>query len=301
MNQKKSLTVFAPAKINLYLHVTGWRDDGYHSLDSLAVFADVGDKIRIETAADFSFLIKGPYASSFDAAGRDASPDSANLAVRAAWAVARAVRKDLRVRLTLEKNLPPASGIGGGSADAAAVIWGLMEWWDYTPQGAVFLPDATAALGADVPVCFACRPTVMRGIGDMLEPAPDMAEIPAVLVNPGRLCPTAEVFRKFDGDFRANATVPEALDGFENLLDFLVEQENSLTPAAVAAVPEIAFILEDMEAQAGCHLARMSGSGATCFGLFRESVEAQAAAEAVALNHPEWWVRAVTLNRVERY
>lgn len=301
MNRNKSLTVFAPAKINLYLHVTERRDDGYHLLDSLAVFADVGDKIRIDPAVDFSFLIKGPYASAFDAAGRDASPDSANLAVRAAWAAARAVRKDLRLRLTLEKILPPASGIGGGSADAAAVIWGLMEWWNYAPQGALFLPDAMAALGADVPVCFACRPALMRGIGDMLEPAPDMAEIPAVLVNPGKLCPTAEVFRKFGGDFRGNAAVPSALDSFEDLMDFLVEQENSLTPAAVDVVPEIAFVLEDIQSQAGCHLARMSGSGATCFGLFRESAEAQAAAETIALNHPEWWVRSVTLNRVERY
>jgi 4-diphosphocytidyl-2-C-methyl-D-erythritol kinase len=295
-----ALDILAPAKINLYLNVLGRRDNGYHELDSLVTFIDVGDRVRIEPAARFGFSVHGPYVAYFSSAERDEGRQSRNLAVRAARAMALAAGRDPAIHLTLTKNLPLAAGIGGGSADAAAVIWGLMELWGLKPEALPWLGDLAVGLGADVPVCLACRPRRMRGIGERLDDAPSLPETPSLLVNPGVACPTADVFRRFAALYSREAVWPDNLDG-GGLDALLAANGNDLTQAAVAVAPEIAFVLEDLKALPGCHLARMSGSGATCFALFENAGQAVEAEAVLSRRHPEWWVRSGTLNRPARY
>ena len=296
----KALTVFAPAKINLYLHVTGRRGDGYHLLDSLVAFADIGDRLSFAPANDFLFDIQGPYAAAFPAGERDASPRSSNLAVRAVWALSGAVQRPPQVRMMLTKNLPLASGLGGGSADAAAELWGLLEWWGIDAASVPGFDGLMRGLGADVPACLSCGPQWVTGTGENLAPA-ELPEMPVVLVNPGRLCRTADVFAGFGGDFGAAAEKPAVLDDAGGVIAFLAAQDNMLTRAAVKLVPEISSAQASLEKQPGCRLARMSGSGATCFGLFDDEGAAIAAAENIMTQNPRWWVRAGTLNRPERY
>ena len=298
--QTKTLTVFAPAKVNLYLHVTGRLDNGYHTLDSLIAFADAGDSIDIEPAPDFEFHVRGPYAKLFKPKEIDASPDSSNLAVQAAWSLARAAQKNLNVRITLTKNLPLASGLGGGSADAAAVIWGLCEWWNIS-RSAHYLPGLMAKLGADVPVCFPCKTARVRGIGDILDAAPLVGETPIVLVNPGKHCSTAEVFTLFDAKYKEPMALPESLENYKDLIAFLKTRDNDLQKPALEVAPEISSALKALESQKGCGFARMTGSGATCFGLFENEAQAQKAARGIAVKNKGWWVKACWLSRPERY
>lgn len=295
----KTLNVFAPAKINLYLHITGRRKDGYHTLDSLVAFADIGDTLEIKPSDDFSFRVKGPFADAFLTSERDSSPDSSNLVVRAVWALAGALKKDPHVAVTLTKNLPLASGMGGGSSDAAAVIWGLLEWWGVKPPA--ILPELLLSLGADVPVCFSCRPVQMKGIGEVLHDAPVLPEIPVLLVHPMKFCPTHEVFFGFDQPFSNALTLPESWDTPGALYKFLEEQRNDLEIPAASVVPETAQALDLLRKQDGCRLARMTGSGATCFGLFTDELAVLDAAEYILSVHPDWWVRGGMLNRPQRY
>jgi 4-diphosphocytidyl-2-C-methyl-D-erythritol kinase len=294
------LTIFAPAKINLYLHVTGRLDNGYHLLDSLVAFADIGDQIEIEPAAEFKFSVEGPYANAFGPKDRDHSPDSSNLVVQAVWALSRAAQKIPNVRVKLTKNLPLASGLGGGSSDAAAVIWGLLEWWKI-PRQTAYLQGLMARLGADIPACLNCSPVRVRGIGDILDPAPLMTEIPIVLVHPGKPCMTGEVFSRFSGSFKQPIPLPNDLGKADKLAAFLEQQTNDLLKPALETVPQIENILTALQGQDGALLARMSGSGATCFGLFKNDVLAMKAAQTIAKDNPDWWVKKGWLNRPERY
>lgn len=296
----KILTVFAPAKVNLYLHVTGRLDNGYHTLDSMVAFADIGDEVRIEPAPDFSFKLQGPYAGAFAPKEMDSSPNSSNLVVQAVWALSRAAQKVPNVKVTLTKNLPLASGVGGGSSDAAATIWGLMEWWGLSRQ-AYYLPALMMTLGADVPVCLNCDAARLRGIGEILDRVPPMPEIPIVLVNPGKPCGTASVFARYAGKFREPLPLPAALESLQDLTDFLKQRENDLYGPACAVVPEIVNVIHALESQAGCRIARMSGAGATCFALFETEKQAQAAAKTIAYENPDWWAQAGWLNRPQRY
>lgn len=301
MTTNNSLTIFAPAKINLNLYVTRKRDDGYHTLDSLVSFVDVGDQITISPAESFSFTITGPFADGFSAAEQSAQPGSSNIVVRAAYALAVKLNKELNLAITLTKNLPLAGGIGGGSADAAATLWGLMEFWRVRPQA---IPDLTAlmlSLGADVPVCLACRPVIMRGIGEELSPPPPVREMPIVLVNPLKESSTAAIFRAYQGPYRPHVSWPSAFTTHDDFLSFLGQLGNDLTPGAIKNVPEIATIIEAIGATPHCRLARMSGSGATCFGLFDTDDQAQSAARALKDAHPAWWVETGVLGRPVRY
>ncbi len=298
----RAMTVFAPAKINLFLHITGRRDDGYHMLDSLVAFADIGDKLEFEPASSFSFNIKGPFAGSFSAKDKDASPDSGNLAVRAAWELSRLARRDLNCRLTLHKHLPLSSGIGGGSSDAAATIWGLMELWGINAKNtAPYMDDLMNGLGADVPVCMECKPAMICGVSKVKPVDAGMLEMPVLLVNPVRSCGTKDVFMQYEGGFRPTVDVPADLSDKDAFLDFLRAQHNDLTHAAMSHAPEIADVLTLLDQQSGCALSRMSGSGATCFGLFDDEGALLDAAEKISLAHPKWWVRGGTLNRPVRY
>ena len=270
----------APAKINLFLHVVGRRADGYHVLDSLAVFAGVGDRLRAEPANELSLAIDGPFGASLHA-----EPD--NLVLRAARALAAEAGVEPRARLLLEKNLPVASGIGGGSADAAAALRLLCRLWGIAPEPAV-LARLAAGLGADVPVCLAGRPTRMGGAGEVLDPAPALPECGLVLVNPGVELSTADVFRARVGAFSPVAALPVAWPDAAVMATDLAALRNDLEPPAVALRPVIAEVLAVLAEAQGCLLARMSGSGATCFGLFPTAAAAAQAASGLA--RPGWWV-----------
>ena len=275
-----AVEVFAPAKVNLTLHVTGQRNDGYHLLDSLVVFADVGDRLMLSPASARSFEVTGPFADSVPATAD-------NLVLKAATLLA----PDLRFAIALEKALPPSSGIGGGSADAAAVARGVEALTGKAPDGAALL-----SLGADVPMCLDPRPVRVRGIGEGLDPVPGLPPLPAVLANPMKPMPTPPVFRALE--VKDNPPMPDRLPAFSgaaDLIDWLAGERNDLQGPAITLLPEIGAVLSALAVCKGARLARMSGSGATCFALFATDVEAVEAAAALSEAHPGWWVRAGTL------
>lgn len=269
-------TELARAKVNLALHVTGRRADGYHLLDSLVVFPGLGDRLEAEPGPGLSLSIDGPF-------GRDLDAGPANLVMRAAGLFAGGQGAALR----LEKSLPVASGIGGGSADAAATLRLLARLWRL-PLPA---PDAVLGLGADVPVCLAGRSCRMQGIGEALTPVA-LPSFAIVLVNPGVPVPTGAVFAGLASrDNPGLGALPRFPDACA-LFDWLAGQRNDLEPPAVACAPSIGQALAALAAQPDCRLARMSGSGATCFGLFATLPAALAAADALRRAAPDWWVAA---------
>jgi 4-diphosphocytidyl-2-C-methyl-D-erythritol kinase len=266
----------ARAKVNLFLHVLGRRPDGYHLLDSLAVFPPVGDLLTAEAAPTLSLRLTGPF-------GAMLATEPDNLVLRAARALAAAAGVPPLARLTLDKRLPVASGIGGGSADAAAALRLLARLWGVSCD----LPAIAATLGADVPVCVAGRTARMRGVGEQLGAAPALPEAGIVLVNPGGSVATALVFRTRQGDYGAPAALPDAWPDAAAMARDLAGLRNDLQPAALALHAPIGVALAALEADPACLLARMSGSGATCFGLYADPAAASRAASALA--RPGWW------------
>jgi 4-diphosphocytidyl-2-C-methyl-D-erythritol kinase len=270
-------TEHASAKLNLYLHVIGRRADGFHLLDSLVVFPDVGDVVSAALADRLSLSLSGPFKSALEG-------DADNLVLRAARALAMEVGRSPQVHLTLDKSLPVASGIGGGSADAAATLCRL---WNYAADPAA-LARIALRLGADVPVCLASRPLRMGGIGEHLEEAPELPDCGVVLVNPGVAVATASVFRLRAGAFSTRAQLPRRWHDATGMAADLRRLRNDLEAPARSLCPAIDAVLAALAAQPGCMLARMSGSGATCFGLFATP---RIAAEVVPrLMRDEWWV-----------
>jgi 4-diphosphocytidyl-2-C-methyl-D-erythritol kinase len=263
------LTEQAPAKVNLYLHLTGRRGDGYHLLDSLAVFAGIGDSLSAAAAETLSLDVAGPFAGALVG-----EPD--NLVLRAARALAAAAGVTAGARLVLDKHLPVASGIGGGSADAAATLRLLCRLWCLAPPPAV-LHRVAVELGADVPACLAAVATRMGGIGERLEPPPVLPACGIVLVNPGIQVATAAVFRTRRGPWSEPAALPAGWDDVAGMAADLGKLRNDLEPAAIALRPVIGAVLAELAATPGCLLARMSGSGATCFGLYDDAAVAGAA------------------------
>jgi 4-diphosphocytidyl-2-C-methyl-D-erythritol kinase len=270
----------APAKVNLFLHVVGRRSDGYHLLDSLAVFPAVGDALRATPAEVLSLALAGPFGGALQA-----EPD--NLVLRAARGLAELTGVRTGARLTLVKTLPVASGIGGGSADAAAALRLLGRLWGVAPP-AEALQALALRLGADVPVCLGGCPARMGGVGEVLSPAPDLPAFGLVLVNPGVAVSTPEVFRARSGRFSPPAALPSGWPDAVVMARDLTALGNDLEPPAVALCPAIGAVLAALRTTPGCLLARMSGSGATCFGVFADAVAAAAAAE--VLRRPDWWV-----------
>ncbi len=286
-----TVTVRAPAKINLYLHVTGKRPDGFHQLDSLVVFTASGDTVRVSPAmagAGIQFTADGPFADRI-------GPDADNLVVRAARLMAETCRPvSLDVDIHLTKRLPVAAGIGGGSSDAAATLRALDRYWG---SG---LDDGQLAamglrLGADVPMCLYREPVFIGGIGEDITPAPPLPLLSLVLVNPGVTVPTPAVFRAFDGNFSASARFGDEPDDTDALAALLQKRDNDLTDAARTIAPVIGAVLAALDNQPGCLLARMSGSGATCFGLFTDAGIAEDARHTIHLAHPDWWCDVMML------
>ncbi|WP_212524946.1 4-(cytidine 5'-diphospho)-2-C-methyl-D-erythritol kinase [Actibacterium sp. MT2.3-13A] len=263
----------APAKVNLTLHVTGQRVDGYHLLDSLVLFADLGDRLRVERGPGLRLTVAGPLAAGVPT-------DDSNSILRAARLLGA---EDLH--FTLTKVLPTAAGIGGGTSDAAAALRAVAE------LSGLDLPEDVSPLGADVPVCLLARAARMEGIGEKVTPVGGLPALFAVLANPGAAVSTPAVFRRLAS--KTNPPMPETLPEFATARDlaaWLATQRNDLQAPAIAEQPVIAEVLKDLSALPGQLLSRMSGSGATCFALFETCAAAEAAAQALHRDRPGWWV-----------
>jgi 4-diphosphocytidyl-2-C-methyl-D-erythritol kinase len=286
-----AVRVAAPAKINLFLHVTRKRPDGYHDLQSLVAFADIGDVLTLERGTALSLTIDGPFAQGLEA-------EADNLVLRAARALAerRPALAGAHIRLT--KNLPVASGIGGGSADAAAALRGLLALHGENLPKDELLALA-ASLGSDIPVCVVSQTAWMEGRGEIVTPLPSLPPTHIVLVNPGISVATADVFRRLTirAD-QAALTPPVAFVSLEALVRYLNTTRNDLEAPALAIAPAIGSVLDALVRQDAV-FTRMSGSGATCFGFFETAAKAEAAAAGIAKAEPRWWTQAGMLTNAD--
>ncbi len=273
-----AIRVFAPAKINLTLHVTGRRADGYHLLDSLVVFADVGDVVTAGEGKGLTLVVTGPEAGGVPAGENNSILQAARfLGVQ-------------DVAFTLEKHLPTAAGIGGGTADAAAALQAAAQ------LRGVGLPSDVLPLGADVPVCLRGKTTRMSGIGEGLADVGGLPDISAVLVNPRVGVSTPEVFKRLQ--CKNNAPMPDQIPASETVRDlagWLADQRNDLEAVAIEVQPKVAEVLAALRRVKGQLLTRMSGSGATCFAIFGDEQSADSAALKISAQHPDWWVRNTRL------
>jgi 4-diphosphocytidyl-2-C-methyl-D-erythritol kinase len=281
----------APAKINLTLRVIGRRADGYHDIESLVAFAGVGDALSFTAARELVLTVRGPTASA-------AGDLDGNLVLKAARALTERIPELKLGQFVLEKRLPVAAGLGGGSSDAAAALRLLARANSVTLDDPRLMAVARAC-GADVPVCLDPRPRVMRGIGEILSAPLALPRLAAVLVNPGVAVPTKDVFARLRIAAMPSSPAPlgEGCGAWAKarLVATLAADRNDLEAPAIAIAPVIAEVLAALRALSGCRLARMSGSGATCFGVFDSGRAAAAAAKALRSSHPTWWVRATTL------
>ena len=283
-----ALIGLAPAKINLLLHVGPARADGYHPLVSLAAFADVGDRVTVRRAEALSLALEGPFAAGLDG-------DEDNLILKALRALGEAAGiGEPPVAVTLDKRLPIAAGLGGGSADAGTALRLAARLLDLDLSEAALERLALAA-GADGPMCLRARPAWASGVGEALEDEPRLPPLHAVLLNPGLPSPTGDVYRAYDAapEGAANRPAPPADWSVSGVIDWLSAQRNDLQAPALGLTPGIGEALQAMQGAPGCRLTRMSGSGATIFGLFDDRA---AAIEAVfALDRPGWWTRPAAL------
>lgn len=283
---------FAPAKVNLFLHVGAPDPSGYHPLSSLVVFADVGDQVSVEPAETAEFLVDGPFAGALAGEGD-------NLVSRAVRALeAAAGRPFPPLRLVLRKELPVAAGLGGGSSDAGAALRLLREALNLDVADDR-LTEIAAGLGADGPMCLWARAAVAEGLGERLSDPPGLPELHAVLVNPGVPSPTGPVYRAYDAAGAPGGAerppLPRAFADVEELAAVLAACRNDLEAPAVALAPPIGAALDVLRGEPEVLLARMSGSGATCFALCRGELEAASLAERLGAERPDWWVRACRL------
>lgn len=271
----------ARAKVNLWLNVVGRRADGYHLLDSLVAFTDLVDDLDVSAASDLTLEIVGPGAAALQ-------EEADNLVLKAARRLAGRAGLAPRAALRLTKRIPVAAGLGGGSADAAAALIALVDHWRVAmPEEELF--DLAAELGADVPMCLAGRPALVSGVGERLSPAPRLPACAILLVNPGLPLPTPQVFAARQGAFSAERPAPAVWPDLAAFGHELAARGNDLTEAAISLRPEIAEILQALQGSDGVVHAAMSGSGATCFGLYA-TIETARRAEAKLL--PSWWRHA---------
>jgi len=289
------MKIIAPAKINLYLHLTGRREDGYHLLDSLFAFTEFGDVISIMPADKLSLSIDGQFSNSlFFESIED------NLIYRAARMLQKQcdeMRGGASIRLT--KNIPVSSGLGGGSSDAAAVLKGLNQLWDLQLDLKT-LCELGLDLGADVPACIAHQSAIVRGIGEIIEPiALPFQSAPVLLINPNQPLSTRDVFTRYKTDgvpFTVASNDRPTFSDWKTFLDYLPNTQNDLESSAIQIQPEIQVLLTTLAKQSGCELARMSGSGATCFALF-DTVESSKCSELILREaFPTYWIQRTQIN-----
>ena len=281
---------FAPAKVNLFLHVGAPASDGYHPVCSLMAFADTGDTVRLVPGGE-GLAVEGPFAAGLAGEGN-------NLVLRARDALLARAGRTADFGLVLDKGLPIAAGLGGGSSDAAAALRLIRDALGLVVDDAG-LREIAGSLGADGPACLDAAPVVGTGRGDILAAAPSFPSLPTVLANPGVASPTGPVYRAYDAAVApegANAPDwPEALETPAQVAVFLAGCRNDLQPPAIALAPEIGECLEALYAHPEPLLARMSGSGATCFALCADAPAAAMLAERLKAEHPHWWVRACVI------
>jgi len=285
------LVASAPAKVNLTLRVIGRRADGYHDIESVVAFADLCDRLSLTPTDELALAVVGPGAGQTGA-------DPENLVLKAGRALAARVVGIKLGAFHLEKNIPVAAGLGGGSADAAAALRLLAQANNLATDDPRLL-QAAGATGADVPVCLDPRPRLIRGIGDILSAPLPLPRLSAVLVNPGVALSTKLVFSGWTHSVHPAQPIDSAVltkrQSEKQLLDWLAGQPNDLESPATALAPVIAHVLAALRSLAGCRLARMSGSGATCFALFSSAAESAAAAKILRAKFPQWWIVETTL------
>ena len=283
------LKVGAPAKLNLFLHVGDRRSDGYHALESLVAFAEAGDVLSLSPAPELTLKLDGPFAA-------QVPRGEGNLVLKAARALSeRFPRAAHGASIVLNKNLPVAAGLGGGSADAAAVLRGLNVLWGLARSEQELL-EIAQTLGSDVPACVLSRPCWIDGRGERVSPVGSLPPLEMVLVNPGVLLPTAGVFAALNARTGIGAIPrPVRIRTLWELVAYLGDAGNDLEAPATLLQPVIDQVLEALHHEPACVFAQMSGSGATCFGLFDGRAFAEGAAERLALDHPNWWVRATRI------
>jgi len=281
----------APAKINLTLRVIGRRADGYHDIESVVAFADLCDRLSLTPTGELALAVVGPGAGQTGA-------DAENLVLKAGRALAARVAGIKLGVFRLEKNIPVAAGLGGGSADAAAALRLLAQANNLATDDPRLI-EAAGATGADVPVCLDPRPRLMRGIGDILSAPLPLPRLSAVLVNPGVALSTKLVFSGWTHSAHPAQPLDSAVlpkrQSEEQILDWLAGHPNDLEAPATALAPAVAHVLAALRSLPGCRLARMSGSGATCFALFSSAAESAAAAKILRANFPQWWIVETTL------
>lgn len=288
--QTQGRALLAPAKINLTLEILGRRADGYHELESLVVFAALGDELAVAPSDRLELEVTGPFAAEL------AGPQEDNLVLRAARLLAKAAKREEEgACLRLTKNLPVGAGLGGGSSDAAVVLRELNSLWNLS-----FSPDRLAelalSLGADLPACLYGRPVLVRGIGEQLSPAPPLPPFWIVLANPGRSLPTAAVYRARGGPFSRSSGWWEApLSNLNEFVGYLQAKKNDLQAPAIQLCREIEVVLLALSQTQGVRLARMSGSGATCFAIYAQEEKARAASDALRAAYPHWWIACAPL------
>ncbi len=287
-NTPPIVKIQARAKINLTLHITGKRKDGYHLLDSIIAFADKGDEIAIAPADKFTLKTNGEFADQLPLNKND------NLICQAAKKLAQELNQDLKLSITLTKSIPIGAGLGGGSSDAAATIKGLLNFWK-AKIGEKELNDILLSLGADVPACFHAKPCHVSGIGEKITEIPRIPALPALLLYPDIFCSSASIFKNHDENYSIASKIPQKFSDHTALYKFLHAHTNELTGTAIKQFPIIQSTLDTIEGQNGCALARMSGSGSACFGLFDTKQNSLKAAIRINKANPSWWVQPVTI------
>ncbi len=275
------ISVKAPAKINLYLHITGRREDGYHLLDSLFVFAKDGDVIHVRSSDRLSLKITGAYA-------KNLSEEDDNIVLKAARLLAESCHQEPVAEIVLEKNLPVSAGIGGGSSDAAATLKALLRLWNKRISDRE-LKEIALRLGADVPSCLAAKPVQVSGIGEILTPAPELPDLHMLLVNPNRPVSTPAVFKARGKNFSEPFPFTRKMTDFASFVRELSYRHNDLSQAACQIEPSVFDVLEELGSDPLCRLARMSGSGGTCFGIFSNCFDASLCCHRIQKKHPDWW------------
>ena len=276
-----SIRVEAPAKINLYLHVVGRRANGYHELESLIAFTDEFDVLTLTPADELGLEIEGMFSARL-------SSEEDNLVLRAARALGEAVGIEPKVHISLQKDLPVAAGLGSGSADAAATLRGLAQLWNIEADK-VDLKEVGLGLGTDIPACLVSDTVHVGGVGERLEAGPKIPDAGLVLVNPGVTLATPSVFQARRGGFSPALPLMKVPRNLANFVAMLEDRSNDLTEPALRLAPVIREVLTALEEAPGCRLARLSGSGATCFGLFDDPQAAVAASSSI--DTEGWWVR----------
>lgn len=283
-----TLQITAPAKINLSLNITGKRDDGYHLLHSIVGFTDFGDEITLEDSNAFSFHMTGNFSASLE-------KENNNLVTQVIEKLVQRYDKSSNFKVTLNKNLPVGSGVGSGSSDAAATVKALLHYWNIEEDQKLF-DDFLPSIGADVPVCYHGAVCIMEGIGEKIRPFPALnVALPILLVFPNIHCSTQKIFSHLNTAYSDQPQEPGKFNDIEAFINFLAVQNNDLKETAIELFPIIQNALSLIKEQPHCYFSQMSGSGSTCFGIFKTKKSCQEAALSIQSKYPDWWVKSTDI------